>query len=98
MGLNVEFGSLEQIFNNPLHPYTKALLRSVPVMGIDKKAELESIRGSTPDASIVFKGCKFEPRCNFASKKCKLFSPPYITMESNHRVRCWLYARGNNND
>lgn len=94
MGRIVEFGSLEQVFNTPLHPYTKALLKSVPILGIGKNEELMSIRGNTPDASIVFEGCEFESRCDFASEKCRQLPPPDKTLDANHRVRCWLYAGG----
>lgn len=97
MGRIVEFGTLEQIFNSPAHPYTKALLKSVPILGINKDAELESIRGSTPDASEVFTGCEFEPRCDSACEKCRQQSPDDMTLGENHRVRCWLYTGGNNN-
>ena len=98
MGRIVEFGSLEQIFNKPLHPYTKALLKSVPVLGINKNVELESIRGTTPDASEDFPGCAFEPRCDFASEKCRLQHPGDITLQDKHRVQCWMYAGGNIDD
>jgi len=91
MGRVVEFGNLEQIFNNPKHPYTAALLRSVPVLGMGKDAELESIDGSTPDASEVFEGCEFEPRCTKACEKCKQAHPGPREIEENHIVRCWLY-------
>ena len=91
MGRVVEYGSLEQIFNNPKHPYTAALLRSVPVLGMGKNAELESIDGSTPDASEVFAGCEFEPRCTRACEKCKLAHPEAREIENGHIVRCWLY-------
>ena len=98
MGRIVEFGSLEKIFNNPLHPYTKALLKSVPVLGAGKRAELKTISGSTPDASIVFDGCEFEPRCDFACKKCGQLPPIDKIMEDNQHVRCWLYEGGNKNN
>lgn len=94
MGRIVEFGSAEQIFNTPLHPYTKGLLRAVPVMGFDRDVELGSIRGSTPDAATVFSGCEFEPRCDFACEKCKNHHPKDLTLEDRHRVRCWLYCGG----
>jgi oligopeptide/dipeptide ABC transporter ATP-binding protein len=94
MGRVVEFGSLEQVFNNPLHPYTKALLKSVPVLGIGKNEKLESIRGATPDASDVFEGCVFEPRCDFACDKCGQQPPEEKMVDGDHRVRCWLYAGG----
>jgi len=91
MGRVVEFGSLLQIFENPHHPYTKALLKSVPVLGMGKDTELESIEGTTPDASTVFKGCEFEPRCPFAMKKCTEEHPMVCEIEEGHEVRCWLY-------
>lgn len=95
MGRMVESGSIEHIFKNPLHPYTKALLKSVPVLGVGKKEKLKSIRGNTPDESIVINNCEFESRCDFASEKCKKFLPPDKIMEENHHVRCWLYAESN---
>ena len=97
MGKVVEFGAIEQIFNNPLHPYTKALLKSVPVLGVGKNSKLKAIRGITPDASIVFKGCEFEPRCDNASEKCREMPPCNIDMGDNHQVRCWLFEGGREN-
>jgi peptide/nickel transport system ATP-binding protein len=94
MGRVVEFGALEQIFDNPLHPYTQALLRSVPVLGMGKDKDLESIEGSTPDASITFAGCEFEPRCPNACAKCKEAHPPLTVLEDGHEVLCWLYEEG----
>lgn len=95
MGKVVEFGSLEQVFNDSKHPYTKALLRSVPVLGIGKDAKLESIRGTTPDASDVFEGCIFAPRCDHAKDVCWKKPPEETYVDDDHRVRCWLYEGGN---
>ena len=67
MGRVVEFGSLEQIFENPSHPYTKALLRSVPVLGLADDQKLETIPGATPNPADVGEGCEFADRC----KGCK---------------------------
>lgn len=94
MGRIVEFGSAEQVFNSPLHPYTKGLMKAVPVLGIGKKAELGSIRGSTPDASEILNGCEFEPRCDFSCEKCKTIPPPDKTMSDGHSIRCWLFHDG----
>ncbi|MEI8200469.1 MAG: ABC transporter ATP-binding protein [Eubacteriales bacterium] len=90
MGRVVEFGSLEQVFTNPLHPYTKALMRSVPVLGMGKDVELESIQGSTPDASTIFNGCEFANRCTLARPECFKRFPVDTNYPDGHRVRCLL--------
>lgn len=97
MGRVVESGTLEQVFNNPLHPYTRALLKSVPVLGMGKDTDLESIKGNTPDASIVFNHCEFEPRCELACERCLKGFPRDTVIEDGHRVRCFLYEGGENN-
>ncbi len=94
MGKVVEYGTLEQVFNDSKHPYTKALLQSVPVLGIGKEAKLEPIRGTTPDASDVFDGCVFAPRCDHAMDICWKKPPAELYLENMHRVRCWLYEKG----
>ena len=91
MGRVVEFGSLRQIFTNPKHPYTRALMRSVPVLGMDRSQELASIAGSTPDASTVFTGCEFANRCVHATDRCRNHFPEDREVEDGHRVRCFLY-------
>ena len=94
MGRVVEFGTIEQVFTNPLHPYTKALMRSVPVLGMPKDQDLETIEGSTPDASTVFTGCEFANRCKHATELCKNRFPVDTVMEDGHRVRCLLFEEG----
>ena len=91
MGHVVEYGTLEQIFTNPLHPYTKALMQSVPVLGMDKTQELETIEGNTPDASTDFGGCEFSDRCECAVAACKNHFPVDTIMDDGHRVRCLLF-------
>ncbi len=98
MGRVVEFGTLEEIFNSPAHPYTKALLKSVPVLGIGKNKQLEYIKGTTPDASEVIKGCAFAPRCDLATDKCRNELPNETFINETHRVQCWLYNGGGKND
>ena len=95
MGKIVEFGTLEQVFTNPLHPYTRALMKSVPVLGLGKDKELESIQGFTPDGSTVFSGCEFADRCSCAMKKCTSSFPEDTFHGDNHRVRCHLYGEVN---
>lgn len=90
MGRIVEFGSIVQVFTNPTHPYTKALLKSVPVLGMDKSQELATIEGTTPDASTVFTGCEFANRCQFATSRCFKCFPKDTLVEEGHTVRCLL--------
>ncbi len=97
MGRIVEQGSVEQIFNNPQHPYTKALMRSVPVLGMDRNRELDTIEGTTPDASVVFTGCEFAERCPLAKDACFNRFPVDTVVEEGHRVRCLLFEEGEKN-
>ena len=90
MGRVVESGTIRQIFKNPQHPYTRALLRSVPVPGMPEGAELESIPGSTPDASVRFDHCEFQPRCACACEQCLSGFPPVYECEPGHLVRCFV--------
>lgn len=96
MGRVVEFGSAEQIFTNPKHPYTKALLASVPVLGMDKNKKLHTINGSTPDAATVFSGCAFADRCEYAKPECFNSFPKDTMIEKGHRVRCLMFEEGEN--
>lgn len=91
MGRVVEFGTLSQVFTEPLHPYTQALMRAVPVLGMDSGCELESIPGTTPDASAQFEGCEFANRCCKASEACFNRFPADTCHEDGHHVRCLLY-------
>lgn len=88
MGKIVELGSAQQIFSNPVHPYTKALMRSVPILGMKKEQELFTIKGNTPDASTVFTGCEFAERCEFATETCFNRFPEDTEVEEGHHVRC----------
>ena len=92
MGRVVESGTVRQIFHNPQHPYTRALVRCVPVPGMPKTNDLETISGSTPDASIAFDHCEFEPRCKFATEACRKGFPQAVECEPGHMVSC--FARG----
>lgn len=88
MGRVVEIGTLENIFNNPSHPYTVALLRSVPVLGNDEDKELETIPGATPDPATLKDGCEFAERCTECEERCKVGLIPSFEVESGHLVRC----------
>ena len=88
MGRVVEFGSLEQIFENPSHPYTKALLCSVPVLGLADDQKLETIPGATPNPADVGEGCEFADRCSACCAECRKGRIPAYEVEPGHKVRC----------
>jgi len=88
MGNIVEGGTVDEVLRTPAHPYTKALLRSIPLLGRGKNQEIEPIRGSTPDPYNRPKGCQFMPRCDYATDEC-LRMPDETMVAGAHRVRCW---------
>jgi peptide/nickel transport system ATP-binding protein len=93
LGRIVEQASIEPIFYNPKHPYTKALLNSIPHAGSRVHTRLQSIRGVVPDPYSSIKGCPFHPRCNaFMPGKCDVAVPAMTTVEEGHTVRCFLYS------
>lgn len=87
-GAIVEIGPVEDIFYKSLHPYTLGLLQSVPRLS-QKNEELSSIRGNPPDLINPPSGCKFHPRCDFASEKCSVEEPELIEYEAGHSAACW---------
>ena len=89
MGNIVEYGTAEDVFTSPLHPYTQALLRSIPVLGKGKNQQLEPIRGVTPDPFHRPKGCQFFPRCDFATSACESSMPEESWVTESHYVRCF---------
>ncbi len=88
MGNVVESGSVEDVLRTPRHPYTKALLESIPVLGRGRNQEIEPIRGSTPDPYNRPVGCQFMPRCDYASEACEKM-PEERSLSATHSVRCW---------
>lgn len=94
MGRIVEEASVDDLFHNPLHPYTQALLKSIPRLGqrTRERQRLESIRGSVPDPYAIPKGCSFHPRCSRrVAGVCDQEDPPYLDLTGGHKVRCVLY-------
>jgi len=89
-GRVVEEGSVQELFENPRHPYTKGLIRSVPKLR-QKVHRLESIPGNVPDLSQMPQGCKFAPRCAYATERCLKEEPGLLGVEGTSRKsRCWL--------
>lgn len=85
----MEVADVESIFENPQHPYTKGLLDSVPDVDDDMQ-ELKVIQGSMPALDEEICGCRFHPRCPFASDICKQKEPPSFKISSSHFSKCWL--------
>ena len=94
MGNIVESGDAEAVLTRSAHPYTKALIQSIPVLGRGKKQDLQPIKGSTPDPYNRPKGCQFAPRCEFATEQCKEEMPPEVQLESGHYCRCFHSLTG----
>jgi oligopeptide/dipeptide ABC transporter ATP-binding protein len=91
-GRVVESGPVSQIFNTPAHPYTKALLNSIPRMS-DNRQRLTAIDGQPPDLVSLPPGCAFAPRCPSAFDRCRE-APPERTFGDQRTVRCWLATAG----
>ncbi len=89
-GRVVERGSLDAIFYEPLHPYTRGLLASIPVLGNRSGERLRSISGTVPHPLALPKGCTFRPRCAERIPAC-LEMPELKELQTGHAVRCWLY-------
>ena len=85
----VEYGTLEHIFNHALHPYTKGLFDSLPSLDRDVH-RLHPIDGLMPDPSNLPEGCKFHPRCPWATPECSQREPALSEIEPGHLVRCLL--------
>ncbi|MEK3936322.1 ABC transporter ATP-binding protein [Sporosarcina sp. FSL W7-1349] len=91
-GKVVEDAEVFSIFEQPLHPYTEGLLRSIPSTESDRNQPLLSIKGSIPALANMPTGCRFHPRCEYATEKCFEEEPPLMPV-GQHRVACWNYER-----
>ena len=89
LGQIVEEASVEDIFDHPLHPYTQGLLRSIPSVEGDKRERLYVIEGIVPLLSEIPEGCRFSPRCPYATEQCCRTAPELHDAGYGHRVRCW---------
>lgn len=88
-GKIVESASIRDLFNNPKHPYTIALMNSLPRVEV-RVPKLYSIEGQPPDLRSMPNGCTFEPRCTKAKEICKKVYPPSVVTNDIHHVSCWL--------
>jgi len=90
-GQIAEIGDVVDIFNHPLHPYTRGLMRAIHNIGDSK--ELEEIPGNVPILLTPPSGCRFHPRCPRVMKICSEKRPTLQEMETGHKVHCWLYQK-----
>ena len=91
LGNMVEYGSKREMFDNPLHPYTKALFSAVPVPDPDSKIKRIVLQGDIPSPANPPKGCKFHTRCSECMSACKLFQPKFTDLGDGHYVACHKY-------
>ncbi|MCL2478182.1 MAG: ABC transporter ATP-binding protein [Treponema sp.] len=89
-GRIVEQGLLREIFYEMRHPYTRALMDSIPRLNTGRH-ELSSIPGSPPDLMELLPGCPFAARCSRCMEVCVKYSPPFVTFSETHSAACWLY-------
>lgn len=88
-GRVVETGDVRTIYRRPAHPYTRALLNSVPHLG-QRRRRLYSIAGQPPSLITPPEGCRFAARCTRAEARCHQVYPPVVELSSGHSVACWL--------
>ena len=93
LGNMMELGETDEIFDNPLHPYTKALFSAVPVPDPDYKMKRIILEGDIPSPANPPKGCKFHTRCSECMSVCKFVEPKYNEVKAGHFVACHLYDK-----
>ena len=96
LGQCVEHTGSEELFLNPLHPYTKALLSAIPEPDIEMRNKpITVIRGEVTSPINPAPGCRFAPRCEFVMDKCKVDTPPFVDQGNNHFAACWKLENKN---
>nr|WP_236782441.1 ABC transporter ATP-binding protein [Allobacillus saliphilus] len=91
LGQIVEEATVKDLFDQPLHPYTKGLIKSIPQLDGERKKDLFVIKGKVPTLNDVPKGCRFASRCSFSTDKCVEEEPPTFEHTPEHKVKCWHY-------
>jgi oligopeptide transport system ATP-binding protein len=88
-GKIIETGSAKDVYHNPKHPYTLALLKSVPRLDQPRQAKLDPVDGQPPDLARLGPGCPFRPRCRFAVDRCARDKPMLEQVSAGHFAACW---------
>jgi oligopeptide/dipeptide ABC transporter ATP-binding protein len=91
LGEIVEIGETEEIFSNPKHPYTQALLSAVPELNPEDNKEKIKLTGELPSPENLPQGCKFHTRCPYVMDKCKCENPNTKEFTPTHNCKCFLY-------
>jgi oligopeptide/dipeptide ABC transporter ATP-binding protein len=87
----VELGSVYDVFDSPMHPYTRGLLRSVPNIKLEEEEELYKMAGEPPNLTHPPSGCRFHPRCPRVMPICSQLKPTLLEVKPGQLVQCWLY-------
>jgi peptide/nickel transport system ATP-binding protein/oligopeptide transport system ATP-binding protein len=93
-GKVVEIADKQKLFQNPCHPYTKALLSALPIANPRAKRERIILKGDLPSPANPPSGCPFHPRCEYANDTCKSTAPSLIEINSGQQVSCHLFQEG----
>ncbi|MFB4160134.1 ABC transporter ATP-binding protein [Geomicrobium sp. JSM 1781026] len=91
LGQVIEEANVHDLFESPLHPYTRGLLQSVPKIDGDRSKRLNVIQGTVPSLNNIPPGCRFYERCSFRTEKCKSEAPSLDSASGTQKVRCWNY-------
>ena len=94
LGHIMEYAPIEEIYNNPLHPYTLALLSAIPEPDPDDRGERKTLTGDVPSPFNPPPGCKFQGRCPLVEDRCRIEEIDFYTVNENHTVRCWKVIGG----
>jgi oligopeptide transport system ATP-binding protein len=92
-GFVVEESSVDDIYENPSHPYTIALLAALPRVDRRRDNRLKSIHGAPPNLLVEPHGCPFSPRCEFVIERCSSENPPLMQIDARHKIACWINVK-----
>ena len=93
LGHIMEYAPVEELYENPLHPYTLALLSAIPEPEPGRHREGQALTGDVPSAFNPPPGCKFQGRCPLVEERCKKEEIPFYRADGDHAVRCWKVVR-----